>query len=233
MHADYFNFWIAFFHRAGHARDQSAAANGNDQRVKIAMLLEHFQAERSLPGDHGLIVKRVNERKAEFFRAANGFLTGFIVIRAGQNYFRAVAARGGHFHERRGQRHADLRLDAALGGVIRHGLGMVARRCGDHAAPALLFREQKDLVQRAAFLERAGHLQILQLQEDSISSLLRKFFGVHKGRNHNRAPDAFPRILDGSKRHHRKSPECCFIITENGSAKFTARTHSPCRNPLR
>ena len=160
------------------------------------MLLDHFKAERALAGDHGLVVKRMNERQAELLRAAYGFVARLVVIRAGQNHFRAIAARRGHFYQRRRQRHADLRLDATLGRVIRHGLRVVSGRCRDHAAPPLFVREQQNFVQRAALLERARHLQIFQLQKYRASRLEGKLFGVRKGRGHNRATNAFPRLLD-------------------------------------
>ena len=156
------------------------------------MLLKHLDAQRSLARDHRLIIKRMNEGKAILLAAAYGFLARLVVIRAGQNDFRAIAARRGHFHQRRRQRHADLRLDTALGRVIGHRLRVISRRSRDHAPPPLFLREQENLVQRAALLERARHLQIFEFQENRVSCLLRKFLGMHKGRDHNRAPDAFP-----------------------------------------
>jgi hypothetical protein len=156
-----------------------------DERVEIAMLLQHFQAERSLARDHGLVIERMNEGEAILFRATNRFLAGLVVIRASQDHFRAITARRRNFYQRRGQRHADLRFDSALRRVIRHSLRVIARGRRDHAAPPLFFGEQQNLVERAAFLERAGHLQIFQLQENRASRLLRKFLRVDERRNHD------------------------------------------------
>jgi len=64
-----------------------------------------------------------------------------------------MAARGGDFHERGGERHHDLRSDAAFRGVIGDGLRVIARGGGDDAATAFIWSEQQDAIQRAAFFE--------------------------------------------------------------------------------
>ena len=51
--------------------------------------------------------------------------------------------------------------------MARHRLGVVAGRHGDHAARARsASRQQRQPVGRAAFLEGAGRLQVLELQQD-------------------------------------------------------------------
>src|ERR1700683_812869 len=77
----------------------------------------------------------MDEREGLFAAAAQGFLAGFVVIRAAENHFRAMTARRGNFYQRSGERHDDLRSDAAFGGVIGDGLCVIAgRRRGDAAA---------------------------------------------------------------------------------------------------
>jgi hypothetical protein len=50
--------------------------------------------------------------------------------------------------------------------VIGHALRVVAGRHRDHAARAFVGRERLQPVERAAFLERRGELQVLELQPD-------------------------------------------------------------------
>src|SRR5258706_5026667 len=169
------------------------------------MLLEHFDSQRSLSRDHGLIVKGMNERQLLFLASPQRFLASFVVICAGEDNFGAVSARGGPFHQRRRQRHADLRLEAALRRVIRHRLRVVTRGRRDHPPPPFFLVQHQNLVQRASFLERACHLQIFELQENRVTRLQRKFLGVDKGCEDNRPSDAVPRILDRAKCQHRES----------------------------
>jgi hypothetical protein len=44
------------------------------------VLFEHFEAQRSLPGDHRLIIEGMNERQAELLRAANVLFGLFFVF---------------------------------------------------------------------------------------------------------------------------------------------------------
>ena len=48
--------------------------------------------------------------------------------------------------------------------MIGDGLRMIAGRCRDHSARALLGRQLQQFVERAAFLVGGGELQILELQ---------------------------------------------------------------------
>ena len=77
-----------------------------------------------------------------------------------------------------------------LAGVIGHGLRVISRRRGNHAAPAFFGGEQQNFVERAALLEGAGHLQIFELEEDRVAGQLRKRLRAHEGRKKNRAADA-------------------------------------------
>jgi hypothetical protein len=67
---------------------------------------------------------------------------------------------------------------------------MVAGAHGDDAAAALGRAERKQLVQRAALLERGGELQVLELQEHFRSDEAGKCAAVHTGRLLDRSRDA-------------------------------------------
>ena len=76
----------------------------------------------------------------------------------------AVAARGQELRHRHAQRHEDRRRDAELLRGEGHALRVVARRRGDDSARALLGRETRESVGRAADLEGAGALEVLELE---------------------------------------------------------------------
>ncbi len=164
--------------------------------------------DRPLPSDHRFIVERVDEGEIALAAAAHRFVTGFVVIRAHQHDLGAVAARRGHLRDRGRERHADFRGNAALGGMVGDGLRVVSRRRGDHSPLAFLVREQKNLVQRAAFLKRAGHLQMVELEKDGIARELGKCLGAHEGRQIYRISYAFARLADGLNRQQIESPDC-------------------------
>ena len=121
---------------------------------------------------------------------ADGFGAGFVVIGSVEDDVGSVARSRGHLNQRRHERHDDARADAVLAGVEGDGLGVVAGAGGDDAAPALLVGEGKDLVERAALLESAGALQVVELEEDLLAGHLGEARGVAGGREINVAADA-------------------------------------------
>ena len=144
------------------------------------------------------------ERQILFFAAAQGLVASIIVIRARKNHFRAVAARSGHFHQRRGQRHANLRRDSPLRSVICHRLRMIPSGRGDHSAAPLVAREQQNFIQRPPLLVGAGHLQIFELEKNRIVGKPRKSFRAHERRKKDRIANAAPGRLDRLKCDHLK-----------------------------
>ena len=79
-----------------------------------------------------------------------------------------------HLHERGVGRHHDRGLDAEAGRVAGDGLGVVARRHRDDARSGARPRSAKQLVQRAALLERRGELEVLELHDDAGAEHLRQ-----------------------------------------------------------
>ena len=164
LDADDANFGIGLLEGAGDAADEAAAADGHDDGFDVGDLLEQFEADGALAGDDFGVVEGMDEGAALFDAAAQGFVAGFVVACAVEDDFSAVAARGGDFDLRRGQRHDDLGANAARGSVKGDALRVIAGAGGDHAALALRFAEREELVECAALLERAGALQVLELQ---------------------------------------------------------------------
>ena len=77
----------------------------------------------------------------------------------------AVASSGRDLRLRRGFGHHDGHVHALGAPGVRDGLGGVPRAHGDDAGAAGRRREPRHRVDRAADLERAGPLEVLELQE--------------------------------------------------------------------
>ncbi|MGC4050535.1 MAG: hypothetical protein QM757_14255 [Paludibaculum sp.] len=155
-----------------------------------------------MSGDDGFVVERVKEGEAVGFALADGFLIGLVVIPAVEYNFGAVAAGGRDLDQWGGQRHADAGADAAGGGVIGDGLGVVAGRGCDDAAGLLLFCQSEDPVEGSAFLERPGALQVLQFEVEFVAGERREGLGVDQRRESNGFADACEGLLDVDESDH-------------------------------
>ena len=146
------------------ARDQPAAADRDDDRVRVRRVLLDLEPDRPGACEHERVVERVDERPPRL-------LDQLVeprerVARPGRLEVdrRAVAARRGDLLLGRALPHHDQRVDALRRRGVRRRLRVVAGADRDHPATLLLGREAADLVQRAAGLERAGALEELALE---------------------------------------------------------------------
>ena len=146
------------------------------------MLLEELQADRTLPGDDDVVIEGMDEGEMLSLTAAERLFTSFIVVGAVQNHIRAVTARCRNLDERRGQRHANLGADAKLAGMVGNPLGVISGRGCNHPLGAFFGAEREQLVQRAALLERAGALQVVELQVNLVAGGLGKCLRTRAGR---------------------------------------------------
>ena len=97
-------------------------------------------------------------------------------------------------------RHDDGGRDVQQTSVVGDGLRMITRRHGDHALGSRRGRQDRKVRQRAAFLERAGHLQVLVFDEDLRSGQGREPRRRQQRRAQNRAGNGAARLLDGRER---------------------------------
>ena len=99
-------------------------------------------------------------------RAANSAASrsGVSTVAPSQHHVRAVAAGGQELGHRDAERHEDRRVDAESLRRERDPLGVVAGRRRDDPAGTLLLGQAREPVRRAADLERAGALQVLELE---------------------------------------------------------------------
>ncbi len=168
LHPENLNLRVRLFQRAGDAADQPAAADRNDDRFEVGMLLDELQADSALSGDDGIVIEGMHEGEVLSLAAAHGLFVSFVVVRAVQHDIGAITARSRNLDERRGQRHANLGADAELASVVGNPLCVISGRGRDHAPGTFFGAKREQLVQRAALFERAGSLQVVELQIDLI-----------------------------------------------------------------
>ncbi len=171
-HPNHANRRVALFQCAGHAADQSPAADRHDHCLEALHLLQQFKTDRPLTVDDRMVIERMQKRHPFQFADPQRFVTGLIVVGAVEDHLRSKSAGGRDLHQRGHEGHDDARQDAALGGVIGHGLGMISRAGSNHATPLLVFTQQQNPVKRAALFEGSGSLQIIQLEKDLLTGHL-------------------------------------------------------------
>ena len=187
-------------HRAQRERDaggEPAAADRDEHRVDVVHLLGELEADRPLAGDDdadprtgGRTSRRVS---ATYARAASRRV---LDRRARQLDLGAVVARRLDLRHRRVLRHEDARVRADLARRPRDRLPVVAGARRDDAGRALLGRQRRDPVVRAADLERAGALEVLRLEMHLAAARARQRLGAVDRRDARDAFEARARLLD-------------------------------------
>ena len=151
--------------RDGDARDEPSAADGDDDRFEVRVLLEELEADRPLPGHHEIVVERVHEDALLGALDPRGLFERFVVARAkeddapgrlggrgarGAGALREKAARALDLVERRALGHHDRRVDPEARRVVRDPLRVIARARADDAARALRRRATSAWCRRRA-----------------------------------------------------------------------------------
>ena len=152
--------------RDGAAGDHAAAAHRHDQRVELGYVFEHFQRDGALARDDAWIVVGMDEDQLLGLGQAVGLGRRLRQRVPLQHDARAMVARVLHLVVGCEGRHHDGRRNAQPARMIGDALRMVAGRHGDDAALAFVVGELQQRVERAAFLERGGELQVLELHPD-------------------------------------------------------------------
>ena len=170
-------FLLEINHAAGR---QAAAADRRNHEIHAAFeFFVNLFADRALPGNHGLVIKRMNERAAvlphEFFRFRIRIVERF----ADENDFNIAVAERADFLDfllRRDGGHENRALNLQRGAAIRHALRMIARARADDAMRALFVGQRRNFVVRSANFEGSDFLQIFALQINGGLILLGKPF---------------------------------------------------------
>ena len=185
--------------RDGAAGDQAAATDRHHQHVEVGHRLEQLEPDRTLAGDDGGIVVGVDEGEPLLLLEPAGVGGGVLEPLAVQDDPGTVLAGALDLGQRREARHDDRGRDAQALGMVGDTLGVVAGRHGDDAAGALLRREAGELDQGTAGLERAGVLEVLQLEPDPGPGQARQGRRGDAGGHGDRAGDAAAGLLDGGE----------------------------------
>ena len=123
----------------GNARDETSAADGNDDERRVRYVLENLQSNRSLSGDHGRIVKRMDGTSPlglqPFVHCKH------IVHGAVQYHLGPESARGIGLARRSMGGHNDDAPDAVRARRVRDRLRVIAGRDRHDPARAVLGRQ--------------------------------------------------------------------------------------------
>ena len=177
-------------HRQGHPTQKASAPDRGDQHVDVRHLLQDLQRRRPLAGDDRVIVEGMDEDEALLFLQPARLGVGIVVVVAAEHDLRAELACGLDLAERGRLRHHDGGLDAEPLRVDGDALRVVAGAGSHHPALALVRSEQRELVRRAALLEGAGAVQVLQLEVDPGPAQLAERLGERAGGDRHDSADA-------------------------------------------
>ena len=126
MHTNNLYSGLSALDRTADAANKSPSTDRHNNDIQCRMLLEEFQSDRPLPGDHIIVIEGVNEGGLFLLAPLNGRMTGFIIAVSMQDNVRAVRTSRGHFDERRRARHPDLNWNTMLSRVVGHSLAMIS-----------------------------------------------------------------------------------------------------------
>ena len=146
------------------AADQSASANGTENRLDVRQIFENLQGYGALASDDLFVVVGRNDLIVVSLREFFGFGFAFVTGRPNENDLGPIRARGRDLNLRSIFRHNDDCFSAEFAGRVCNPLGMIAAGVADHAVTALLHSQGCDLVERATNLECADWLEVFRLE---------------------------------------------------------------------
>ena len=117
------------------------------------MLAQDFHRHRALTGNSVRVIEGMNEGIALLIHQLLSVGKGFIVVVAMQHSLSTQRTHGIHFDVGRGLRHDNHAFDAELFSRQGHALGMISRRCANHATSTISLWQQANFVVSAAQLE--------------------------------------------------------------------------------
>src|SRR5690606_14776083 len=155
--------------RADAADEPAAADRHEDRRGRGLPLPRQLDADRPLSRDHVGIAERVDEHELFALGELQRVLVRLVIGVAVQDDLAAERAYRVDLDRRRARRHDDHGAHAAAARRERDALGVVAGGAADHALRDRAGVELRDLVVRAAQLERENRLLVLALQPDLVA----------------------------------------------------------------
>src|SRR2546427_8405879 len=157
-------------------------------------------------GDDALVVEGVDEGESALGLDLAGAPVRLIVVRAVQDDLGAVATRRRHLDEGCPLRHDDDGRRPETRGVEGDGEPVVAGARRDDPAGALRGVELEQEVGGPAVLERARHLEVLELDEAPCAAELRERLRVGAGRLVDGALEALSGAVEIGELEHPSAP---------------------------
>ena len=149
-------------HRERDAGNEPAAADRHDDQVDLGHVLDDLQAEARVAGDDVVVVERVQEVEAGRLELLDHREELRHLGREAD--LAAVAARGFDLRPWRALGHDDRDVNALRPSGVRDRLGRVPRAHRHHPGALRLGRQARHRVHRPPHLERAGALEVLELE---------------------------------------------------------------------
>ena len=137
LHANHLDRAILRLDDGAHARNQTPTAHCDNQRIQIGHRGGHFERDGSLPGDHQVVVERMDQRLAALLDEVWQGRRSLGKVGSGQDHFSAELGGVLRLHGGCGHRHHDGSRNAELTGVVGDALRMVAGRDRDNPVRAL------------------------------------------------------------------------------------------------
>ncbi len=152
--------------RGGHPGQEPTTADRDHEHVEVGPVGQHLGRHRPLAGDDGRVV--VGRHGQQPLGLTDGLELGPGVGQAGAGLHHPSPQAAGvdHLGERGGGRHDDRGRQTEPGREVGHPLGVVAGGEGDQAPIPIGLGQGPQVVGRPPVLERAGELEVLELDED-------------------------------------------------------------------
>ena len=151
--------------RRGDSAREPASAVGRDDRVDVGQVLDDLEPDRAVPGHDRVVAEGVHVEAVETLERARAEDLVPLVERDRDHLSAQPPDRrdlGLRSRVRKDDRAAHAELARPPGDALRH----VARARGPHAVLELLRRGEQERVPRAAQLEGADRLEVLELEVD-------------------------------------------------------------------
>ena len=178
LHANHPHFGPHRLDVVRHARDQTAAANGDKHRIQPVVLAalapqslhlaQNLHRDGALAGDHVRVVKRMDEGQAVLFLEHRGVAVGIGIAVTMQHHLAAQGLDRIDLEPRRGHRHHDHSAAVQPPCAERNPLRVVAGGRADHAVAKLPGAQVRHLVVSAAQLEAEHRLLVLALEQHRV-----------------------------------------------------------------
>ncbi len=155
---------------------QAAAADRHENGVDLVamMLAQNLHGDRALSGDDVGIIKGVDEHQPALPAQFDRVFISLIVVIAVQHDLSAEISHRLHFDVGSGHRHDDDGRNAACARAQCHALRMIAGGRANDTSLRADRRQLRDLVVRAANLERKHRLEVFSFEHDAVAEPARQ-----------------------------------------------------------